>query len=712
MATPLTADAPLADKLPAGSLAYIGWAGRNLPFDGSHAGQLLQEPAVGHMLGALKQVIDKLPDKNIQHVWALAGIAWQHPIAFSLIELGPGPQGRPTVSAALLIELGKDQAAFAKQLDAIMLNAKVPVSEASIGKVKYRTIASPVGVISLGYNGNTFFLTVGDRTAQTLLSVKAAASLKTDKAFIARRKDTAGENEQLAYCVDVTQLKARVAKVISGAPAAGAVRNGAPADKAKGLKILDALGLGKISVVSGSMRIVDKGLLTKARILTPAPHRGLLLPLGGAALRKSDLAAAPDDTIFLGAMKLSPSALYAEILTVARQIDPDTEKEILNGIREAEKELGISISKDILGSLSDTWILTSAPSLGGLGTGTVLTVDVKDPKKLQAAIDKIKAFVKKQSGPPESRRRGPSIETFKSGKFEVHALRVGAPVTPTLAISGKKLYFALWPQVVIAAVENGGKKPLARNAAFKALRARVSPKASVLSYVDTPSLVRNVYNFILIGWTALAGEMHGSRGMPFSPKADWLPALPKIEKYLSPEIAAVSSDANGITVESYGSLPVVSNYLTSMVSAAPAVVAVLIPAIQRAKALAGQAASKANLRGIGMGIAMYRAENNNQAPPSLTTLVEKGYITARALVSPISGRRMPTDSKGLPMGKSDYIYIVPGPTPAGHLICAYELPENYRKRGTCVLHVSGAVTWMDMPAFKALLKKTLDARKE
>jgi len=709
-AAPVLADAPLADKLPAGSLAYVGWAGRNLPFDGSHAGQLLQEPAAGQIMAALKQLVETLPDKNARHLWAMAGIAWQHPIALTLIDIGPGPKDRPAISAALLIELGKDRAAFAKQLDALLLNAKVRVTEATLGQVTYRTASSDGDLISLGFAGNTFFLTIGERTARTLLSVKPAGSLKTDKAFIANRKDTAGENEQLVWCVDAAKLKVRIEKANPAAAAPGARRNGMAAERARALKIPDALGFGRVSAVSGSVRVVDKGLLTRVRILTPTPHRGLLLPLAGAPLKESDLAAIPDDTIFLGAMNLSPAALYAEILTVARQIDPDAEKKILSGIAEAEKELGISISKDILANLSDTWMLISAPSLGGLGTGTVLTVDAKDPKKLQAAINKIKAHFEKQFGPAGPRRRGPRIETIKHGKHEMLVLHTGAPVAPTLAICGNKLYLALWPQVVAAAADNSGKKPLTRNAAFKALRARMSSKASAVVYIDTPSLVRNIYNIVLIGWTALASEARGFGDAPVSPEGNWLPALPKIEKYLSPEIAAVSSDAKGITLESYGSLPVISNYLTAGMSTIPAAAALLVPAIQKAQGQARQTASKTNLKQIGVAIALYQSDNNNQAPPGLVTLVEKRFIHAQALVSPVSPRPMRTDSKGLPLGKGDYVYIVHGPNTAATLIRAYELPENYRNRGTLVLNVSGAVQWMDMPAFKALLKKTVDAR--
>ncbi|MDP6633867.1 MAG: hypothetical protein QGG42_03135 [Phycisphaerae bacterium] len=711
------AEAPLADQLPAGSLVYAGWSGRNLPFDGSNLGQLLQEPVVARLLGAVKENIDKMPDKNVAHLWGIAGIIWQHPVAFSLMDLGPGRENELSVSAALLIDLGKDQPAFAKHLDALILSGGARMTPTTIGRITCRTMRSPAGAVTLGYKGKVFFLTIGDQTAGKLLSVKPATSLKTDKAFIARRKGVAGENEQFAYSLDLKQLSPRISRLFSRA-VGGSGAKGRPQGKDKVSHIIDALGLGKITAASGSTRIVDKGLYSKTRILSPAPHRGLLTLLAGGALGDADLLAAPDDAVLLCATKFSAAAFYAEVLAMARRIEPGTDKKILREVRRIEDELGISLSKDILGNLGDTWVLTSASSLGGFGSGTVLTVSVKDAAKLSAALGKIEAIFRKKTAPPPGERfrrsPGPSIEVLKSGKLEVHYLQgVGRsiPIAPSWAVHKGKLYIALWPQVVVAAVENTGKKPLIRNAAFQKLRRNVSAKPATLTYVDTPAIVRSFYNLLLVGWTAGSRELSRELGLATNPKVDWLPALPKIEKYLSPEIAAVSSDATGITVESYGSLPIVSNYITSILTTAPVAAAFLVPAVQKARASAGQAASKANLMSIGKAVAMYQLEQRNQSPPGLPALVEKKYISPSALMSPVSGRKMITDAKGLPVGKSDYVYIVHKPTAAGNLIRAYELPANYGNKGTNVLLVNGAVIWVDTVTLKRMLDKSISETK-
>ncbi|MCP4376446.1 MAG: hypothetical protein GY794_09760, partial [bacterium] len=247
-----------------------------------------------------------------------------------------------------------------------------------------------------------------------------------------------------------------------------------------------------------------------------------------------------------------------------------------------------------------------------------LSVSVKDTKKLNAAISKIEAVFKKQTSGRRSRySRAPSLEVFKSGKVEIHYVQNidrESPVAPAWSVHNGRLYIALWPQVISAAIENTGKKTIVRNAAFQKIRSRVSPKATTLTYINTPAIVRNAYNLLLIGWTMGSAEISRELGPIASAKIDWLPSLPKIEKYLSPEVAAFSSDAAGITIESYGSVPIVSSFISSILTTAPVSATVLIPAIHRAKSQAKRAASRANLSGIGKAMAMYRAMHN-QVPP-------------------------------------------------------------------------------------------------
>ena len=709
---PVAAKAPLADHLPGQCLMYAGWAGRNLPLDGSTFGQLLRDPAIGNALNALYKAAHKASPPpvraTLQSTWSLAQIAWQHPIAVSLMDIRPG-QPKATISAAVLIDLGKDKSAFAKHLDAILLNTGTSPSEATIGKVAYKMLPTPAGTLAFGYIGNVFFLTIGPESPDKLINLPPAGSLKADKNFAACQKDVGGSNEQFAFYADLTAIKSRLEK-LSPSPA-GQDPEAAGGDKLQ--RALEALGLGKATKLAGSIRIVDKGLYTKFRLLSPAPHRGLLFAAVGGQITEADLAGVPDDALCLWVMKLSPTASYAEVRRMLKMFDPSAEEKFLSAVRRMDEKLGVSVSGDILANLGDTWTLLSAASLGGYGTGTVLTVDVKDVEKLRTAVAKIEALAGGAESQP-ARPTGPAlgIEVLNSGKLEVHYARPRngpfAPVAPAWAVHNDKLYLALWPQVIVAAVENAGQRPLVKNDAFRKLRARLTDKASALVYVDTPQIARQVYNLYLIGWTGIANGFQGVGGLPIDLKPHWLPSLPRIEKYLQPEISVVWADAKGITIEGYGtgltpglSLPV----------AAPMSAAILIPVITRSRGLAKRPVSMAKLNAIAKAILLYEFEHES-IPPDLAKLVEAGYLSPEGLVSPISGRTMPTNAKGMPTGQSDYVYLVMGQDMPNDLIRAYERPENYRNKGTCVLLMNGSVKWMNKPQFENLLKRTLEAQKK
>jgi len=96
------AQAPLADKLPEGSLVYMGWAGKTLTFDGSATGQLIQEPEIKQIVAAIHTgIADKIGKDDqvlFERLWSMAAIAWEHPAAAALFDVG-SPESPATAAA-------------------------------------------------------------------------------------------------------------------------------------------------------------------------------------------------------------------------------------------------------------------------------------------------------------------------------------------------------------------------------------------------------------------------------------------------------------------------------------------------------------------------------------------------------------------------------------------------------------------------------------
>jgi len=587
------AAAPLAGRVPSGALVYVGWAGTGgEAFSASRFGQLLKEPALAELVTGLRALVltefrGKDEREAFQHIWSLGLIAVQRPMA--VVWTGLHETRRSQIpTGAVVIDLGKDKAAFERHLKGFIdlaVKNNAPIGQATVGEVthwKVQERGDPE--VSFGFAGNVFFITLGPGVAADIITLEAGESLAADKKFLARMKDVGGRDEQLSMYVDVTGIREVVEPLMKAEMGPG---NGPTPTQ-----IFKALGLSKIQALASATRIVDKGMATRTKLFTRGPHRGVLMPFAGKALTGADLAHVPADADFAAAANVSGAALWKEIRAVVRAIEPSAEAEMLQGLAQVEQMLGLSLEKDLLAHMGDTCVISSAASQGGFLTGTVITIELSDADAFGVTLGKIEGFFQnnlaqeraraaaprftcprhgylemRQGGKcpecerdlvesPRRPRPVPSIETVKVGKQTIRyvAMPMGPiPVAPAWTVYKDKLYLAAFPQVLQAAIENEGKDPLTASAAFKACRGKVSKDASMLSYVNTPKIIGQVYNLVLVGWTM--GANVGSSEGPFSLKPSWLPAMSKLAHYLPPSISSVSSDKTGIIFEQTGTLP-------------------------------------------------------------------------------------------------------------------------------------------------------------
>lgn len=560
---------PLAGRVPPGTLAYFGWAGTDNPaFAESTFGQLLNDPACGKIIAAMKKAIledmDGEKDKKaFGHVWPMLGMVARRPAAIAWTGLHAVEGDEPVPSGGILIDLGKDKKAFAGHLDALIALApageRKKIKDSTVAGVKLRIVSDPKDHpdISFGYIGNTFFVTVGPGAAADFIATKGGKSLQDDKKFATRMKEVGGEGEQLSMYLDVTGIRKVVEPLI--------LAEMGPDKRPTPAQIFKIIGLDRMEAVAGAAQFVKGGMASRTKIFSPAPHRGLLMLFDGKTLTKADLSHVPADADFVCAANVSPSRLWQEIRSAVKQADSHAEEQMVQGLAKLESTLGLSIEKDILNSMGDTWVISSAASQGGFLTGTVLTAELKDERAFGVAATKIEGFFEamfaakkneaEREGEGDSARPGPSIETVKVGGSTVKyvALPGPIPVAPAWAVHKGRFYVALFPQVVQTVLENEGKNPLTGDAAFAACRAKVNKNASMLSYVNTPKIIGQVYHWGLIIWTVAANAGAGEAGLPLKPS--WLPAMSQLSKYLPPVIKASSADETGILFEEHAATP-------------------------------------------------------------------------------------------------------------------------------------------------------------
>ncbi len=124
-------------------------------------------------------------------------------------------------------------------------------------------------------------------------------------------------------------------------------------------------------------------------------------------------------------------------------------------------------------------------------------------------------------------------------------------------------------------------------------------------------------------------------------------------------------------------------------------VAMLMPALSKARSRARVSMQSSNLHQIGLGISMYRNDHDGQYPPGLEALVEGGYLED-------------VDVLDTTYEEQDLVYRPRSRNAHPAEVLAYAWPPV--NDGVNVLYVDGAVEWVPVAPGEPLLNQRLDDR--
>lgn len=595
------AAAPLADRLPADAIAYVGWAGRNHAFDGSRIGSLLEQIHLDLATPAAAEGKQSSPmhRRLRDRLWRMAAIAARHKMAICVVPAGADAGKTPGI--ALVADLGKDRPAFDEHLQAAWaaIAETAEVAEVTDGPITYKTATVGPDKLALaaGYIDDMVFITLGPHTPAKLIALRDAAdrSLLNAAKFTMAHEDVAGENEQLSVYLDVPA----VLQVF---------RRAHPENGEKLARQLDVVGLGQATAYVSSIRVVDRGLYRRTRVITPAPHHGIAALLAGPPLTPNDLAAAPTDTCGLLAWRIDPAAARTQLLWSLAKLNPHA----VESFAEAEANVNKLLGVDLASCLGDRAMIVCAPSLGGLLTGTALIIDLADPAALAEALDRLYAAY--DLAPMDLRALGiPALRRTVVGQTTVGFLPMPS-IAPAWAIHNDKLIVAGWPQVVGAVIDRAGQPGLSRESALQDGWGHLAAAPMAVGYLDTPKLLRQTYGLWLALWPRVTRALE--------PGSMWLPSLPTLEAHLQPTVSGLAADDQGLTGESFGTLP---SLLADPLLVCLAV-GVALDGIVEADTGSRQRASMARLGNIGKALALYATGHDDARPADLHTLVAAGLI--------------------------------------------------------------------------------------
>jgi len=640
---PLPPDPAVQSAAPEECLLYLSLSGSGKPDPQStnQIEQLLAEPEIRAFVDEIARLSEagakRLSDRgeaerNLNRALpVLGGMLLNRPLMLYVSKVDVPPQA-PSVNGALVVSAGdkvKDFVAALEELEQLLVanlppNSKIEPYEAE--GVKMRRIPTQPGMppVVWGVRDSYVFLAVGQGEAEAV--AKRLAKPGAPPAWLS---DVIQE-------ADVPRVGGIVYLNLAGAlktaePLLGMIPRDGPVDPAKVIEALGVRHLKHAAIVSG---LNDETAVSKIIVRHDGQAAGLLAFLKGKPLTADDFRRLPDGVDMAFTARVDLEAAYKQLLTIAREIEPRSIAQVEHGLKQAEDKLGFSVTDDLLAGLGDLVTVYNSGSEGGLFvTGLCASVGVRDRSRVEKVIDKLRRLAES-----ELNRDRPTFAVRKSevdGR-EIHYvqfLREPIPIAPCWCVTDDELVVGFTPQMVRAHVtrEGDGGQFLKATGLDKHLA-----RGDVLgvSYVDPKLTYELLYSYANLGVCMAASAMEKATGI----QADLtkFPSYGVISRHMRPTIGISRGTKEAWIGETYATGPTVG---VGTIAGLGMGMAVILPAVQQARATAQSNTSMNNLRQFGLASSMYANIHNKPLPRAITDDDGKPLLSWRVAVLPLLDRQ-------------------------------------------------------------------------
>jgi prepilin-type processing-associated H-X9-DG protein len=709
LACPLMAQ-PLADRVPADALVYVGWRGSTaMPpaYAQSHLKAVIDHSKINELFTEMiPQLIEKAAaaDRNTRQPLTLARTllaqAWAHPTAVWFAGVDSTNPRQPVPRLGLICQAGADAAALQQQIAGLIAQAppNAQMRSAVVGDAVVITVGYPDPAQALG----------------------GGAALSAAPEFAAALKHVQADSVYAVYA-DVEKLIALIETA--------AATNMPPNQRQMVPKIIDALGLRGLKRAAMTGGFDGQDWMEQMFVDAPAPRAGLLAAFDAAPVSADLLKAIPADATFAVSVRFDPAAMITAIRTAAGQIDPQAQRVVDQALGAVQLAIARNPMTDILQPLGHDWAMYCAPSVSGNGIlGMVAINKLDDPAKAGSALPT--AWINLSNWGAIMLNRARAEVQITGRMTEIDGMKVyyaGTPiVAPGWTIRDGYLYMGLFPQSVAAgarAMSRASGKSIADNPAYQAVQKRLGATAPMsFSFYDLPVTATQGASYQQLMVLIRYGGFGDLFGVPLPEPL--LPPLDVLQQHLSPAGSVGWLDDAGYHVKSIEPFPG-SKLLSEpgMISnGAPAtggmLVAILLPSLNRARETANRVKCAANLRSLGQGCLLYANENQGKYPPDLGTLATymdgMGVVRGTVFTCPTAVTAPPANLAALPIDQyagwvvdnSSYIYLGGGKTSGARpeIVIMYEKPEDHGD-GINMLFADGHVEYQRMPAAMELIQK-------
>lgn len=668
---------PLADRVPADALVYIGWRGTNdlgAGYAGSRMEAIAKESSFSKIVNELLPAAATLHQrKNPEIAKALLtaqGVVkplMQYPSAVFFAGM---TEDKKAAKLGFVCRAGAESDKVLAELEKLV--AQSPKSM----RAKAFAVGDVVAV-TFGYAPDQMALAGGEGRP---------GALADDAAFKSALAKVDADPVVIAYANG---------KALMDFVATNAAAQTRDPNVAKSQALIEEIGYRNIGALVWTGTFKDRNWQESAFAELPAPRKGFVGLLEGKPFNQDLLARVPASATYVSAGRIDLAKGAGEVKRIAAAVDPQWGDIVSKAFGAAKMAVfGKDLQDDILEPLGDEWVVYNSPEIAGMDVqGMVLVNKLDDPAKAKQSIASLSIFLSNTAQTFTARQDFKlNVATMKIDDMTVYYTATPV-VAPAWTIKDGYLYVGLFPQNVVAAAKYSGKS-IKENVKFAQTVSRLEQSNLLtLRYDDVEAYLPSGYGMTQM----LVRTGLGFSDMFLAPTPEMmLPPLPTLLANAGPAGSIVWTDDAGFHSRSVAPFPgatmVAEMSLLKLYTMSPTFIPmVALGGLVEARTQATRVSSASNLRQIGLAMKMHAMDNRMRYPADFDALLNAKYLTPDVFNSPEG------DAPG-----GDYLYLyfngLTDSSPA-EVVVAFDKAAFDQGEGANVLFVDGHVEWLTIDGF-------------